>query len=280
MRSPSISRPSKRSWCRARTTSRSSFPPPNRSRSTPTVSSSPKRGSSPTRSWKSRSASGRRAAKLYRRGYTYGIRGLEVSHPGIGAKLKKTPDEAARELELRRRPSRGLVRGRARRGHRSLERRPRIDRGRRSGGRASRARARARRGLRRGHDARASDVLRGEPHRRLAGEGPSALRARSRPRERQEPLHLDSAGRSGSPFKSRTVASSTSLRRSKPRFRRGGASREPALESSRSAPRAMAQVESPTSSSWKGIEMKLRTRSPVLPRLSPPRARSGSERWW
>ncbi len=42
----------------------------------------------------------RRAAKLYRRGYTYGIRGLEVSHPGIGVKLKKTPDEAARELEL------------------------------------------------------------------------------------------------------------------------------------------------------------------------------------
>jgi TRAP transporter T-component len=42
----------------------------------------------------------KRAAKLYRRGYTYGIRGLEAGHPGIGEKLKRTPEEAAQELEL------------------------------------------------------------------------------------------------------------------------------------------------------------------------------------
>ncbi len=41
----------------------------------------------------------RRAAKLYRRGYTYGVRGLEVEHPGVGARLKKTPEAAARDLE-------------------------------------------------------------------------------------------------------------------------------------------------------------------------------------
>ena len=41
----------------------------------------------------------KRAAKLYRRGYTYGVRGLEVEHPGIGARLKKTPEAAARDLE-------------------------------------------------------------------------------------------------------------------------------------------------------------------------------------
>ena len=41
----------------------------------------------------------KRAAKLYRRGYTYGVRGLEVEHPGIGARLKKTPEAASRDLE-------------------------------------------------------------------------------------------------------------------------------------------------------------------------------------
>ncbi len=41
----------------------------------------------------------KRAAKFYRRGYTYGIRGLEVQHPGIGARLKKTPETASRDLE-------------------------------------------------------------------------------------------------------------------------------------------------------------------------------------
>jgi hypothetical protein len=41
----------------------------------------------------------KRAAKLYRRGYTYGVRGLEVEHPGIGARLKKTPEAASRDIE-------------------------------------------------------------------------------------------------------------------------------------------------------------------------------------
>jgi predicted anti-sigma-YlaC factor YlaD len=41
----------------------------------------------------------KRAAKLYRRGYTYGVRGLEVEHPGIGARLKKTPEAASRDVE-------------------------------------------------------------------------------------------------------------------------------------------------------------------------------------
>jgi predicted anti-sigma-YlaC factor YlaD len=41
----------------------------------------------------------KRAAKLYRRGYTYGVRGLEVEHPGIGARLRKTPEAAARDVE-------------------------------------------------------------------------------------------------------------------------------------------------------------------------------------
>lgn len=40
----------------------------------------------------------KRAAKLYRRGYQYGTRGLEIDHPGIGSRLKKAPEEAAREL--------------------------------------------------------------------------------------------------------------------------------------------------------------------------------------
>lgn len=42
----------------------------------------------------------KRAAKLYRRGYDYGVRGLEVEHPGIGSRLKKNPEEAARNVEL------------------------------------------------------------------------------------------------------------------------------------------------------------------------------------
>ncbi|HJS72923.1 MAG TPA: TRAP transporter TatT component family protein, partial [Vicinamibacteria bacterium] len=42
----------------------------------------------------------KRAAKLYRRGYDYGIRALEVGHPGIGVRLKKTPELAAEELAL------------------------------------------------------------------------------------------------------------------------------------------------------------------------------------
>jgi len=42
----------------------------------------------------------KRAAKLYRRGYTYGVRGLEIEHPGIGARLKKAPEAAAGDLEL------------------------------------------------------------------------------------------------------------------------------------------------------------------------------------
>lgn len=41
----------------------------------------------------------KRAAKLYRRGYSYGVRGLEIEHSGIGARLKKAPEEAARDLE-------------------------------------------------------------------------------------------------------------------------------------------------------------------------------------
>ena len=41
----------------------------------------------------------KRAAKLYRRGYSYGVRGLEVEHPGIGARLKKTPEAASRDIE-------------------------------------------------------------------------------------------------------------------------------------------------------------------------------------
>jgi predicted anti-sigma-YlaC factor YlaD len=42
----------------------------------------------------------KRAAKLYRRGYSYGVRGLEVEHPGIESRLKKTPEAAARDIEI------------------------------------------------------------------------------------------------------------------------------------------------------------------------------------
>jgi predicted anti-sigma-YlaC factor YlaD len=42
----------------------------------------------------------KRAARLYRRGYNYGVRGLEVDHPGIGAKLQRTPEAAAEDLAL------------------------------------------------------------------------------------------------------------------------------------------------------------------------------------
>ena len=41
----------------------------------------------------------KRAARLYRRGYLYGVRGLEVEHPGIGERLKRTPEQAVRDLE-------------------------------------------------------------------------------------------------------------------------------------------------------------------------------------
>ena len=41
-----------------------------------------------------------RAARLYRRAYRYGIRGLEVEHPGIGERLSASPDEVAQGLTL------------------------------------------------------------------------------------------------------------------------------------------------------------------------------------
>ena len=41
-----------------------------------------------------------RAARLYRRAYGYGIRGLELQHPGIGERLSVSPDEAAAGLTL------------------------------------------------------------------------------------------------------------------------------------------------------------------------------------
>jgi predicted anti-sigma-YlaC factor YlaD len=41
----------------------------------------------------------KRAARLYRRGYLYGLRGLEVDHPGIGERLKRAPVEAAEQLK-------------------------------------------------------------------------------------------------------------------------------------------------------------------------------------
>jgi tetratricopeptide (TPR) repeat protein len=40
----------------------------------------------------------KRAARLYHRGYRYGVRGLEVKHPGIGERLKRAPERAAAEL--------------------------------------------------------------------------------------------------------------------------------------------------------------------------------------
>jgi predicted anti-sigma-YlaC factor YlaD len=42
----------------------------------------------------------RRAARLYLRGYTYGLRGLEVAHPGFRTLLPREPEQAARELGL------------------------------------------------------------------------------------------------------------------------------------------------------------------------------------
>ena len=40
-----------------------------------------------------------RAAKLYLRGRNYGMRGLEVKHPGFAARLKANPKEAVKELK-------------------------------------------------------------------------------------------------------------------------------------------------------------------------------------
>ena len=40
-----------------------------------------------------------RAARLYRRAANYGMRGLEVDHPGIEARLRRSPEAAALELE-------------------------------------------------------------------------------------------------------------------------------------------------------------------------------------
>ncbi|MCY4626413.1 MAG: TRAP transporter TatT component family protein [Acidobacteria bacterium] len=42
----------------------------------------------------------RRAARLYRRATNYGMRGLEVNHPGIEARLRSHPEAAAAELEV------------------------------------------------------------------------------------------------------------------------------------------------------------------------------------
>ena len=41
-----------------------------------------------------------RAGRLYRRAYAFGIRGLAVEHPGIGARLSTSPEEAASDLTL------------------------------------------------------------------------------------------------------------------------------------------------------------------------------------
>ena len=40
-----------------------------------------------------------RAAKLYLRGRNYGLRGLEVKHPGFAERLKANPKEAVKELK-------------------------------------------------------------------------------------------------------------------------------------------------------------------------------------
>ncbi len=42
----------------------------------------------------------RRARRLYRRAVAFGMRGLEVEHPGIESRLRLDPDGAASELEL------------------------------------------------------------------------------------------------------------------------------------------------------------------------------------
>lgn len=41
-----------------------------------------------------------RAYKLYLRAYRYGLRGLEVKHPGISERLSRNPSQAAAELKL------------------------------------------------------------------------------------------------------------------------------------------------------------------------------------
>ena len=41
-----------------------------------------------------------RAARLYRRAYDYGIRGLSLDHPGIEDRLRKDPDRTVAELDL------------------------------------------------------------------------------------------------------------------------------------------------------------------------------------
>ena len=41
-----------------------------------------------------------RAARLYRRAYDFGIRGVSVGHPGIEERLRREPDQAVAELEL------------------------------------------------------------------------------------------------------------------------------------------------------------------------------------
>lgn len=42
----------------------------------------------------------RRAARLYRRAFAYGMRGLEVNHPGLGDRIKVSPEVAASEIAL------------------------------------------------------------------------------------------------------------------------------------------------------------------------------------
>lgn len=42
----------------------------------------------------------RRAARLYRRATDYGLRGLEVNHPGITERLRRDPEAGAAELEV------------------------------------------------------------------------------------------------------------------------------------------------------------------------------------
>jgi predicted anti-sigma-YlaC factor YlaD len=48
--------------------------------------------------WEAATARRERAARLYRRARDYGLRGLEVAHPGLGERLRATPEEAAAEL--------------------------------------------------------------------------------------------------------------------------------------------------------------------------------------
>ena len=46
-----------------------------------------------------RQAVRRRAGRLYRRALEFGMRGLEVNHPGIGERLRRGPESAALDLE-------------------------------------------------------------------------------------------------------------------------------------------------------------------------------------